>query len=84
MKNLFKTIVALSLLLAGSLLFSQSVAAVWSPWQTELFGHTARVFTDDTNYTIRERKQLTGEPKRKDQAHFTTQRACIKNVRAAA
>lgn len=50
MKNLFKTIVTLSLLLAGSLLFSQSAAAVWSPWQTELFGHTARVFTDDTNY----------------------------------
>ncbi|MES9686030.1 hypothetical protein ABWK31_00530 [Bacillus sp. JJ353] len=50
MKNLFKTIITLSLLLSGSLLFSQSAAAVWSPWQTELFGHTARVFTDDTHY----------------------------------
>ena len=50
MKNPFKIIVTLSLLLSGSLLFSQSAAAVWSPWQTELFGHTARIFTDDTNY----------------------------------
>ncbi|MFN2746947.1 hypothetical protein ACINLE_17590 [Bacillus sp. z60-18] len=50
MKKLIKTIVTLSLLLSGSLLFSQSAAAVWSPWQTELFGHTARVFTDDTYY----------------------------------
>ncbi|MEC0715381.1 hypothetical protein P8874_04475 [Bacillus licheniformis] len=50
MKNPFKIIVTLSLLLSGSLLFSQSAAAVWSPWQTELFGHTTRIFTDDTNY----------------------------------
>jgi len=50
MKKQIKTIVVLSLLLSGSLLFSQSAAAVWSPWQTELFGHTARIFTDDTNY----------------------------------
>ncbi|QII49494.1 hypothetical protein G3M81_12420 [Bacillus paralicheniformis] len=50
MKKLIKTIATLSLLLSGTLLFSQSAAAVWSPWQTELFGHTARVFTDDTNY----------------------------------
>jgi len=50
MKKLLKTIVTLSLLISGTLLFSQSAAAVWSPWQTELFGHTARVFTDDTNY----------------------------------
>ncbi|MPQ25082.1 hypothetical protein [Bacillus paralicheniformis] len=50
MKKQIKTIVVLSLLLAGSLLFSQSAAAVWAPWQTELFGHTARIFTDDTNY----------------------------------
>ncbi|MEC0552303.1 hypothetical protein P8853_02420 [Bacillus haynesii] len=50
MQKLLKTIVALSFLLSGTLLFSQSAAAVWSPWQTELFGHTARVFTDDTNY----------------------------------
>ncbi|MFZ8008262.1 hypothetical protein [Bacillus licheniformis] len=50
MKKLFKTIVTLSLLISGTLLFSQSAAAVWSPWQKEAFGHTARVFTDDTNY----------------------------------
>lgn len=50
MKKLLKTILILSLLLPGTLLFSQSAAAVWSPWKTELFGHTARVFTDDTNY----------------------------------
>ncbi|KAA6450972.1 hypothetical protein [Bacillus swezeyi] len=50
MKKLFKSIVMLSLLLSGSLLFSQSAAAVWSPWKTELFGHTARIFTDDTYY----------------------------------
>ncbi|CAI8941584.1 hypothetical protein [Bacillus sp. IT-13CA1] len=50
MKKQIKTIVVLSLLLSGTLLFSQSAAAVWSPWQTEVFGHTARVFTDDTNY----------------------------------
>ncbi|KUL16178.1 hypothetical protein RFN66_03605 [Bacillus paralicheniformis] len=50
MKNLFKIIVTLSLLISGTLLFSQSAAAVWSPWQKEAFGHTARIFTDDTNY----------------------------------
>ncbi|MCV9368939.1 hypothetical protein OIO07_11875 [Bacillus paralicheniformis] len=50
MKKLLKTIVTLSLLISGTLLFSQSAAAVWSPWQKEAFGHTARVFTDDTNY----------------------------------
>ncbi|MED1063241.1 hypothetical protein P4T80_13570 [Bacillus licheniformis] len=50
MKKLIKTIVTLSLLISGTLLFSQSAAAVWSPWQKEAFGHTARVFTDDTNY----------------------------------
>ncbi|MEC0633420.1 hypothetical protein P9D81_01225 [Bacillus haynesii] len=50
MRKLLKTIVTLSLLLSGTLLFSQSAAAVWSPWQKEAFGHTARVFTDDTNY----------------------------------
>ncbi|MDE1375002.1 hypothetical protein NST30_13065 [Bacillus sp. FSL K6-3846] len=50
MKKLFKSIVTLSLLLSGTLLFSQSAAAVWSPWQKEAFGHTARIFTDDTNY----------------------------------
>ncbi|AKQ71754.1 MULTISPECIES: hypothetical protein [Bacillus] len=50
MKKFFKSIAVLSLLLSGTLLFSQSAAAVWSPWQTELFGHKARVFTDDTNY----------------------------------
>jgi len=50
MKKLLKTIITLSLLLSGSLLFSQSAAAVWSPWQKEAFGHTARIFTDDTNY----------------------------------
>ncbi|AUZ29793.1 MULTISPECIES: hypothetical protein [Bacillus] len=50
MKKLIKTIVTLSLLLSGTLLFSQSAAAVWSPWQKEAFGHTARIFTDDTYY----------------------------------
>lgn len=50
MKKLFKSIVTLSLLISGTLLFSQSAAAVWSPWQKEAFGHTARIFTDDTNY----------------------------------
>ncbi|MEC1470484.1 hypothetical protein P9D47_20945 [Bacillus haynesii] len=50
MKKLLKTIVTLSLLISGTLLFSQSAAAVWSPWQKEAFGHTARIFTDDTNY----------------------------------
>ncbi|MER1249775.1 hypothetical protein NQS42_18295 [Bacillus sp. C10(2022)] len=50
MKKLFKAIITLSLLLSGTLLFSQSAAAVWSPWQKEAFGHTARIFTDDTNY----------------------------------
>ncbi|MEB3127513.1 hypothetical protein VJC19_04820 [Bacillus paralicheniformis] len=50
MKKLIKTIATLSLLISGTLLFSQSAAAVWSPWQKEAFGHTARVFTDDTNY----------------------------------
>lgn len=50
MKKLFKSIVTLSLLISGTLLFSQSAAAVWTPWKTELFGHTERVFTDDTNY----------------------------------
>jgi hypothetical protein len=50
MKKLFKTIVTLSLLISGTFLFSQSAAAVWSPWQKEAFGHTARIYTDDTNY----------------------------------
>lgn len=50
MKKLIKTISTLSLLLSGTLLFSQPAAAVWSPWQKEAFGHTARIFTDDTNY----------------------------------
>ncbi|MCY8025681.1 hypothetical protein [Bacillus sonorensis] len=50
MKKLIKTIITLSLLLSGTLLFSQSASAVWSPWQTELFGHKARIFTDDTHY----------------------------------
>ncbi|MCM3425529.1 hypothetical protein [Bacillus paralicheniformis] len=50
MKKLIKTIATLSLLISGTLLFSQSAAAVWSPWQKEALGHTARVFTDDTNY----------------------------------
>ncbi|MBU5327648.1 hypothetical protein [Bacillus paralicheniformis] len=50
MKKLIKTIATLSLLISGTLLFSQSAAAVWSPWQKEAFGHTARIFTDDTNY----------------------------------
>lgn len=50
MKKLIKMIATLSLLISGTLLFSQSAAAVWSPWQKEAFGHTARIFTDDTNY----------------------------------
>ncbi|WYD68278.1 hypothetical protein [Bacillus phage PK1] len=50
MKKVFKVVVALSILLSGTVLFSQSASAAWSSWQTELFGHKARVWTDDTNY----------------------------------
>ncbi|UNY39958.1 hypothetical protein KLEB273_gp126 [Bacillus phage vB_BauM_KLEB27-3] len=39
------------LLTVSVLFFNPSYAsAVWSNWQTEAFGHTARIFTDDTHY----------------------------------
>ncbi|MBR0581321.1 hypothetical protein [Bacillus altitudinis] len=35
---------------AATVLYAPSAHAVWSNWQTEGYGHQARVFTDDTNY----------------------------------
>ncbi|AMM98167.1 hypothetical protein P9384_03885 [Bacillus pumilus] len=35
---------------AAAVLYAPSAQAVWSNWQTEGYGHQARVFTDDTNY----------------------------------
>ncbi|PAK33628.1 hypothetical protein [Bacillus safensis] len=35
---------------AAAVLYAPSAQAVWSNWQTEGYGHQARVFTDETNY----------------------------------
>ncbi|WAT79655.1 hypothetical protein [Bacillus safensis] len=35
---------------AAAVLYAPYAQAVWSNWQTEGYGHQARVFTDDTNY----------------------------------
>ncbi len=35
---------------AAAVLYAPAAQAVWSNWQTEGYGHQARVFTDDINY----------------------------------
>ncbi|MGG5832175.1 hypothetical protein ACQ4LK_17905 [Bacillus pumilus] len=44
-----KLIITLTIIIAA-VLYAPSAQAVWSNWQTEGYGHQARVFTDDTNY----------------------------------
>lgn len=44
-----KLLVTLTIIIAA-VLYAPSAQAVWSNWQTEGYGHQARVFTDDTNY----------------------------------
>ncbi|WP_144626647.1 hypothetical protein [Bacillus altitudinis] len=44
-----KLLITLTIIIAA-VLYAPSAQAVWSNWQTEGFGHQARVFTDDTNY----------------------------------
>ncbi|QII23600.1 hypothetical protein G3M80_03080 [Bacillus altitudinis] len=44
-----KLLITLSIIIAA-VLYAPSAQAVWSNWQTEGYGHQARVFTDDTNY----------------------------------
>lgn len=46
MKKLLSTLT----IFAAAVLYAPSAQAVWSNWQTEGYGHQARVFTDDTNY----------------------------------
>ncbi|MGG0052145.1 hypothetical protein [Bacillus atrophaeus] len=51
MKKLLKSITILSIVFAGVLAFTSPASAAWSGWQTEAFGHKARVYTDATTYT---------------------------------
>ncbi|WP_144455624.1 hypothetical protein [Bacillus pumilus] len=44
-----KLLITLTIIIAA-VLYAPSAQAVWSNWQTEGYGHQARVFTDDTNY----------------------------------
>ncbi|PCK17735.1 hypothetical protein CEY02_19615 [Bacillus pumilus] len=44
-----KLLITLTIIFA-TVLYAPSAQAVWSNWQTEGYGHQARVFTDDTNY----------------------------------
>ncbi|KRU14795.1 hypothetical protein [Bacillus pumilus] len=44
-----KLLITLTIIIAA-VLYTPSAQAVWSNWQTEGYGHQARVFTDDTNY----------------------------------
>ncbi|WMT29984.1 hypothetical protein RE735_05335 [Bacillus aerius] len=44
-----KLLITLTIIFAA-VLYAPSAQAVWSNWQTEGYGHQARVFTDDTNY----------------------------------
>jgi len=45
-----KLLITLTIIIAAVVLYAPSAQAVWSNWQTEGYGHQARVFTDDTNY----------------------------------
>ncbi|PSA91504.1 hypothetical protein C6370_18410 [Bacillus atrophaeus] len=51
MKKLFKAIILSAALLMGAAAVAPSASAAWSGWQTETFGHKARVYTDATTYT---------------------------------
>ncbi|MCY7572326.1 hypothetical protein [Bacillus pumilus] len=44
-----KLLITLTIIIAA-VLYAPSAQAVWSNWQTEGYGHQARVFTDDINY----------------------------------
>lgn len=46
-----KLLITLTIIIAA-VLYAPSAQAVWSNWQTEGYGHQARVFTDDTNYYV--------------------------------
>lgn len=51
MKRLFKSIVITAALLTSFTTLAPQADAAWSGWQTEKFGHKARVYTDATTYT---------------------------------
>lgn len=51
MNRLFKSIVITAALLTGFIALAPQADAAWSDWQTEKFGHKARVYTDATTYT---------------------------------
>ncbi|WP_345808602.1 hypothetical protein [Bacillus pumilus] len=44
-----KLLITVTIIIAA-VLYAPSAQAVWSNWQTEGYGHQARVFTDDINY----------------------------------
>ncbi|MCR4368195.1 MULTISPECIES: hypothetical protein [Bacillus amyloliquefaciens group] len=46
-----KIIIASILLLTGVFGFNLNASAAWSGWQKESLGHTARVYTDASNYS---------------------------------
>lgn len=51
MKRLFKSIVITAALIASTAALAPQADAAWSGWQTEKFGHKARVYTDATTYS---------------------------------
>lgn len=51
MKHLFKSIVITAVVLTSTIALAPQADAAWSGWQTEKFGHKARVYTDATTYT---------------------------------
>ncbi|MEH6861520.1 hypothetical protein [Bacillus velezensis] len=51
MKRLVKSLVIAATLLTGTIALTPQADAAWSGWQTEKFGHKARVYTDATTYS---------------------------------
>lgn len=49
--KLFKSIVITATLLTSTIALAPQADAAWSGWQTEKFGHKARVYTDAATYT---------------------------------
>ncbi|MEC1648186.1 hypothetical protein [Bacillus halotolerans] len=53
----------------GITVWAESASAAWSGWQTEKFGHKARVYTDATTYTSGE-KTVDWKAEKKGAATF--------------
>lgn len=77
-----KLLITLTIIIAA-VLYAPSAQAAWSNWQTEGFGHQARVFTDDTNYYAGA-STVDWRAEKRDRARYITPLAFTKSEAVAA